>query len=556
MRGLGPAREGAGFRVWTAVKILGGLAVFIFGMSLMSEGLQTIAGGRFQRILEALTSNRWIGALVGFGVTSVIQSSSVTTTMLVGFVNAGLMTFTASVAVTMGAAVGTTVTAQIVAFDIGNWAFLMIIIGFALYFFSSGRKYKFIGEALLGLGLIFLGLVLMKEAVAPLKDMAWFKSLLNAAIRSPFLGIMIGILLTAIVQSSSATTGMMVAMALSGILPGGIDGLRIAVPFALGANIGTSITAILASIGTSRPAKRTAVANVLYRVIGVIIFLPFLPLYYEFIEWAFGGMSLARQIAMANTCFNVIILIIGLPLLKPFIKLVKLVVRGEDPPVHRDTLAIDPHTLHSPWAALLAANTEAAYMGRIASEMLDESIALMGKMNRATKQDLLQKERIVDNIAQSVTVYLSKLSRETLDDNESRRLVSLMHAVNDIERAADHAENIMYLAQTRAENRLDFPKSSLEELDRISSAVSIMFAGIVEAFEEQDMEKAERYQYGEHEVDEMASQFRGNNIIKLNNSMIDPESAVIFMDVLTNLERVGDLANNVGYAIRGELSKL
>ncbi len=542
--------------MWTAIKILGGLAVFIFGMTLMSEGFQTLAGGRFQRVLEKLTSNRWMGAIVGTGVTAIIQSSSVTTTMLVGFVNAGLMTFTASVAVTMGAAIGTTITAQIVAFDIGNWAFLLIIIGFGLNFFSSGRKYKFIGEGLLGLGLIFLGLVLMKDAVAPLKDMAWFKSLLEMAVQNPLLGVLAGVILTGIVQSSSATTGMMVAMALSGILPGGTEGLRIAVPFVLGANIGTTVTALLASIGTSRPAKRTAVANFLYKTLGVIVILPLLPLLYSFITWAFGSMSLARQIAMAHTAISLVMLALGLPLLNPFIKLVKLVVRGEDPPAHRDPLAISPHTLHSPWAALLAANKEAAYMGNVASEMIGQSLELVNKMSRSGKQDLLQKERIVDNIAQSITIYLSKLSREVLDDRESSKLISLMHAVNDIERAADHAENIMYLAQTRSENRLEFPKTSRDELSAISSSVIEMFGGIIEAFADDDPVKAEEYQYHEHNVDEMASKFRGNNIIRLNNEMIDPETAVVFIDILSNLERIGDLANNVGYATRRELSKL
>ncbi len=542
--------------MWTLVRILGGLAVFIFGMTLMSDGFQTLAGGRFQRVLEALTSNRWIGALVGTGVTSIIQSSSVTTTMLVGFVSAGLMTFTASVAVTMGTAVGTTITAQIVAFDIGNWASLLIIFGFSLYFFSSGRKYKFTGEGLLGLGLIFLGLVLMKDAVAPLKDMAWFRSLLHAAIQNPFLGIAIGIVLTGIVQSSSATTGMMVAMALAGVIPGGMAGLKVAIPFVLGANIGTTVTAMLASIGTSRPARRTAVANVLFKTIGVMIFIPFLPLYERFINWAFGSLSLARQIAMSHTCFAIIITLIGLPLLNPFIKLVKLVVRGDDPPAHRDPLAIDPHTLHSPWVALLAANKETAYMGRIASDMIAQSLDLVQKMNRGVKQDLLQKERIVDNLAESITIYLSKLSREELDDTESRKLVSLMHAVNDIERAADHAENIMYLAQSKSESKLEFPNSSKEELAKISSAAQEMFSGIIQAFEDEDVEKAEQYQYHEHSVDEMASQFRSNNIVRLNNDLMTPQTAVVFIDILTNLERIGDLANNVGYAIRGDLTKL
>lgn len=542
--------------MWTLVKILGGLAVFIFGMTLMSEGFQTLAGGRFQRILEKLTSNRWVGGLVGVGTTAVIQSSSVTTTMLVGFVNAGLMTFTASVAVTMGAAIGTTITAQIVAFDIGNWAFLLIIVGFSLYFFSSGRKYKFIGEGLLGLGLIFLGLVLMKEAVAPLKDVAWFKSLLGASIKNPFLGITLGVLLTAIVQSSSATTGMMVAMALSGVIPPGMDGLRVAVPFTLGANIGTTITAILASLGTSRPARRAAVANVMFKTLGVLLFLPFLPFYERFINWAFGGLPLARQIAMSHTLFAIVIAAIGLVLLDPFIRLVKFVVRGEDPPIHRESLAVDPHTLRSPWAALLAANNETAYMGKLAKEMLSQSVDLVEKMNRGGKQDVMQKERIVDNLAESIIMYLSKLSREALDEAESKKLISLMHAVNDIERAADHAQNILFLAQNKAENKLELPESSREELAMISDAVKEMLTGIMEAFEENDPQKAERYQLIEHSVDEMASRFRSNNIVRLNNDLMNPQAAVVFIDILTNLERIGDLANNVGYTIRGELSRL
>ncbi len=188
--------------------------------------------------------------------------------------------------------------------------------------------------------------------------------------------------------------------------------------------------------------------------------------------------------------------------------------------------------------------------------MISQSLDLVQKMNRGMKQDLLQKERIVDNLAEPITIYLSKLSREVLDDAESNKLVCLMHSVNDLERAADHAENIMYLAQSKAENRLEFPDTSVEELGRLSSAVREMFNGIVQAFAEEDTEKAEEFQFQEHSVDEMASQFRNNNIVRLNNDLMKPQAAVVFIDILTNLERIGDLANNVGYAIRGEISKL
>ena len=542
--------------MWIAIKLLGGLAIFLFGMSLMSEGFQTLAGGRLQKTLETLTRNRWVGAAVGAGFTAIIQSSSVTTVMLVGFVNAGLMTFTAAVAVIFGAGIGTTITAQIVAFDIGNWAYLLVAIGFPLYFFSTGRKYKFTGEGILGLGLIFLGMVLMKDAVHPLGEMAWFMSLLNATVRSPFLGVLIGTVLTAIVQSSSATTGMMIAMAMSGIIPGGTEGLRIAIPFILGANVGTCATAMLASIGANREAKRTAVAHVLYKVIGVIIFLPLLPVFYRFMSWAFGGATLARQIALSHTVFNVIMTLLMLPLIHPFVKLVKAVVRGDDPPEHRDPLAIEPHILHSPWAALAQASQEVAYMGNLASEMISDSLDLVEKMNRSIRQNLLQKEKIVDNLAESAMEYLSKLSRETLDDEQAERLAALMHAVTDIERAADHAENIMYLASARHEGRYQFSDVAWDELQTMSERVKEMFNGVIEAFEEDDSEKAERYQYYEHSVDDMKRKFRNKHIARLNAGTCGPAAGAVFLDILSNLERIGDLANNIGYVTRGELGSL
>ncbi|MBU4301988.1 MAG: Na/Pi cotransporter family protein [Actinobacteria bacterium] len=542
--------------MWIAIGLLGGLAIFMFGMSLMSEGFQILAGGRLQRTLEALTRNRWVGAGVGTGVTAIIQSSSVTTVMLVGFVNAGLMTFAASVAVIFGANVGTTITAQLVAFDIGNWALFLVAIGFPLYFFSTGRKLKFTGEGILGLGLLFLGMVLMKDAVDPLSEAAWFLSLLDFATHNPFLGVLFGAVLTGIVQSSSATTGMIIAMAMSGIIPGGTEGLRIAIPFILGANIGTCVTALLASIGTNRQAKRTAVAHVLFNVAGAIIFLPLLPLFYRFISGVFGGVSLARQIAISHTVFNITMALIMLPLIKPFVKLVKYIVRGEDPLEHRNPLAVEPHVLHSPWAALDQASQEVAYMGHLAGEMISDSVGLIRKMNRSTRQNLVQKERIVDNLAEATTEYLSKLSRETIDDEQAERLAGLMHAVYDIERAADHAENIMYLASTRHEGRYRFSDAAWDELQTISERVEEMFNGVIQAFEEDDAEKAEQYQYYEHSVDEMKRDFRKKHIARLNAGTCGPAAGVVFLDILSNLERVGDLANNVGYVTRGYLARL
>ena len=544
--------------MWIAIRVLGGLAIFIFGMSLMSEGFQTLVGGRLQRILEGFTRNRWSGAGLGAIITSIIQSSSVTTVMLVGFVNAGLMTMTAAVAVTMGAAIGTTITAQIIAFDIGNWAMVLIIIGFSLYFMSTGRKYKFIGEGILGLGIIFLGLFLMKEAVEPLKEASWFLSMMKSSASNPLWGILIGVVLTAIAQSSSATIGMIIAVAASGVF--GVltpaEALAVTIPFILGANIGTTVTALLASIGTNRPAKRTAIAGLMFKILGVLLFLPFLVPFRNLILWLFGGASLARQIAMAHTFFSVITTLIFLSLLNPFVRLVKYVVRGEEPPEHRDSLAVDPRVLHSPWTALTQAAQEISYMGRLSLEMVEESVGILKRMNRSVRQNIMQKETIVDNLAEAVTVYLSKTSQQSLDNDQAERLIGLMHAVNDIERLADHAENITYLALNRHENRMDFSDTGWLELDMLYEKVREMYAGILDAFSNDDPEGARQYQTYEGEVDMLASRFRKNDIGRVNQGVCIPTAGVIFLDVLSNLERIGDLANNIGHVTTGELSRI
>ncbi|MDD3719092.1 MAG: Na/Pi cotransporter family protein [Actinomycetota bacterium] len=550
--------------IWFGILVLfGGLGMFLYGMILMNEGLQLAAGDRLRRMLETFTKTRYRGLAAGAGVTALIQSSSATTVMLVGFVNAGLMTFTQSLGVILGADIGTTITAQMVAFNVILYlSFPCIGIGLLLYMVGNRRVVKYSGEIVLGFGLLFLGMEIMKGAMAPLKSSGVFESWVSSLGNNWFLGVLLGIIITSIVQSSSATTSLVVAMGATGLLSiGGTDPLSIAIPVILGCNIGTCITAWIASIGTSLPAKRVAWAHYIFKIGGVIIVLPFLAWLPDLVRWVSdalgtGSDNIGRQIAWAHTIFNVLLTMIFLPFLPQFAALIKKIKKGTEPEILRDPLFLDPRIFHSPAVALEMARKEITRMGRITLDMLRTSLGYLKKLDRGGKKYVLEMESIVDGLANSITEYLSKLSQEPLTNEQSEQLVGFMHAVNDIERIGDHAENIMYLAVNKMESGEGFTESAAVELDELSDTVFEMYGGIVEAFETQDSDAAGNFQNLEHLVDEMASRFRDNHLKRLNRGECNGTVGVIYLDTLSNLERVGDLANNVGHVTTGELQKL
>jgi phosphate:Na+ symporter len=550
--------------IWFGIIVLiGGLGMFIYGMVLMNEGLQLAAGDRLRRMLETFTKTRYRGLAAGTGVTALIQSSSATTVMLVGFVNAGLMTFTQSLGVILGADIGTTITAQIVAFNVILYlSFPCIGIGLLLYMVGNRRVVKYSGEILLGFGLLFLGMEIMKGAMVPLKNSGTFEGWITSLGSHWFLGLLLGIIITSIVQSSSATTSLVVAMGATGVLSiGGADPLRIAIPIILGCNIGTCITAWIASIGTSLPAKRVAWAHYIFKITAVVLVLPFLAWYPTLVRWVSEGLgaspdNIGRQIAWAHTIFNVILTLIWLPFVPQFAALIKKIKKGTEPEIMRDPLFLDPRIFHSPALALEMARKEITRMGRLTLEMLHSAVGYLKKIDRSGKKQLLEMESIVDSLAHSITEYLSKLSQEPLADEQSDKLAGYMHAVNDIERIGDHAENIMYLAVNKMESGHGFTPSAAIELEELSETTFEMYEGIIDAFEREDPAAAQHFQNLEHLVDEMASKFRGNHLKRLNRGECDGTVGVIYLDTLSNLERVGDLANNVGHVTTGELEKL
>lgn len=550
--------------IWFGIIVLfGGLGLFLYGMIVMGEGLQLAAGDRLRRILETFTKNRFRGLVAGTAVTSLIQSSSATTVMLVGFVNAGLMTFPQTLGVILGADIGATVTAQIVAFDVILYlSFPCIGIGLLMYMASSHRVVKYSGELILGFGLLFLGMEVMKGAMAPLKASGTFESWITALGNNWLLGLLLGLVITSIVQSSSATTSMLVAMGATGLLGiGGADPLRIAVPIMLGCNIGTCITAWIAAIGASLPAKRVAWAHYLFKIIAVLVMLPFLAWYPTLVRWVSDALGAApdnvgRQIAWAHTIFNVILAFAFLPFLTPYARLIKAIKRGKEPEIERDPLFLDPRIFLSPSIALEMARKEITRMGRITLDMLRLGLGYLKKPERGVKKHLMEMETIVDGLAYAIIEYLSKLSQETLADEQSEQLVGFMHAVNDIERIGDHAENIMYLAANKLDGGSGFTESASAEMDKIFDTVFEMYGGIIDAFEGQDALLAQHYQNLEYMVDEMASEYRSNHLRRLNRGECDATVGVIYLDTLSNLERIGDLANNVGHVTTGELEKL
>lgn len=550
--------------IWLGmIMLLGGLGLFLYGMGLMGEGLQLAAGERLRRILETFTRNRFRGVAVGALVTAIIQSSSATTVILVGFVNAGLMTLTQSLGVILGADIGTTVTAQIVAFNAVLYlSFPCIITGLVLFMLGNRRVVKYTGQIVMGFGVLFLGMELMKGGMDPLKASGTFERWITTYGSNWFIGLMLGLIITSIVQSSSATTSMLVAMGSTGVLSiGGADPLKIAIPIILGCNIGTCITAWIASIGTSVHAKRVAYAHYLFKISAVLVMLPLLPWYPKLVKWVAdatsgGSVSVARQIAWSHTLFNVILVILWLPFLDPFKRFILFLKRGGESAPQRDPLYLDPRIFRSPSTALEMARKEIVRMARLTLEMLKKSMAFMEKIDRTGKRALLEEESIVDGLAHNIIDYLSKLSQEHLSDEQSEILTGMMHAVNDIERIGDHAENIMYLASSKNESGLQFSEAGEAELEEISTAVLQMYEGMIEAFEDEDREKARHFKNLEGEIDDMASRFRRNHLARLNRRECTGEAGVIFLDTLSNLERVGDLANNLGHVVAGELSQL
>ncbi|MGS6945582.1 Na/Pi cotransporter family protein [Clostridioides difficile] len=524
------------------ISLIGGLGLFLYGMSLMGEGLQKSAGDKLKKIIELLTSNVVMGVLVGTIVTGIIQSSSATTVMVVGFVNAGIMNLSQAIGVIMGANIGTTVTAQLVSFNLEGIAPIALGIGILFYLFTSNQKTKHLSEILIGFGILFTGMEFMKDAVAPLAEYKAFTDALLYFSKNPVLGILAGFAITGIVQSSSASMGMLIALASQGILP-----LSSALPILYGDNIGTCVTSLLSSVGASRNARRAAVMHLSFNVIGTIIFMLVLNKPISAIVTHFDPTDTARQIANAHTLFNLTNVIILLPFSKYIVKLANrlIPIKETESEIVNNTKYLDERMFSTPSIALGNTVQEVVRMGHKATNSLEHSIA--GFLNKSNEDinKAFESEKVVNKLQKDILNYLLKLSKEPLRDDEHFRTDLLFNTVNDIERVSDHAENIAELAMSVKEMNISFSDSAIREIYEIYNKTITNFKDALIVLDVKDFELANKVLEVENEVNYLEKTFRNSHMIRLNNGSCTIDAGVLYLDLLTNLERISDHSTNI-----------
>jgi phosphate:Na+ symporter len=509
----------------------------------MSEALQFIAGDRMRHLIGTLTRTPLRGLFVGILVTILIQSSSGTTVMTVSFVNAALMTLNQAIGVIMGANIGTTVTAQIIAFKIKDFALPFVALGVALAMFGKSKTQRYAGNGIVGFGLLFLGMQTMENATSFL---AQRRDLFLAMENHPILGVIAGMFVTMIVQSSAATIGLTMAMASQGLLS-----LDAALPIILGDNIGTTITAILASIGTTRPAKQAAVAHVLFNLFGVTIFMCFLPLY----RWLLvqTASDIGRQLANAHSIFNIANAVIFLPFTAPFARLIQKIIPSGDihkiqGPVYLDRRLIEA----SSTAAVEAVKDELMHMGNIVLNMASiVRRCYLEKPNERLQEEFQESENSVNAINRAISTYASEIWQRGLSGEVSTVLGCYVNAAGDLERVGDHFENLTELSETRLDNGSHFSGQAESEFWDMYDTVEMAVRSALESLKDEDIAKADDIiENVEKRIDVQEKQYRKNHIGRLNRGECDPEKGVIFIDVLSNLERIGDHSHNIAFFTR------
>ncbi|MCD6321528.1 MAG: Na/Pi cotransporter family protein [Clostridiales bacterium] len=536
--------------------LFGGLAIFIFGMNEMSSGLKKIAGDRLRKILKVLTGNPIVGILMGVLVTALMQSSSATTVMVIGFVAARLITLPQAIAVILGANIGTTVTAQLVAFKIGAYAYPITAIGFVLMFFFKKKSIKNFGQTIFAFGLLFVGLNLMGDVMKPLAQSQQFADLMVHIHDVPILGLLVSTGMTLIVQSSSATIAVLQKLA---IAPGP-DGanlipLALALPFLFGSNIGTTITAIFASVGAGISARRAAFAHAIFNILGSILFMFLITPFSRFILWITPDTAnVSRQIANAHTIFNVINTLLWLPFIKYLAKFVQLVIPGQDTVIENRPLYLDIKMLSSPSIAMNLVTKELVRMAELSTQMMDTAEKAFIESDMIAIKKVHEIEEVVDMLQHEIVHYLSKLlASEQLTENQSIRLTGLLHIVSDIERIGDYCDNIADSAEVRIDKKLPFTDNGIKELIEAFELVTDMVAVTVNALQQYDDTIAKNVISREYLVDEMERTLREAHIERLNKAQCHPHSGLIFIELIHNLERIGDHCKNIAEAILNDV---
>lgn len=527
--------------------LLGGLGLFLYGMKLMGDGLEMAAGSRLKKIVEKLTRNKYMGALVGLIVTMVIQSSSSTTVMVVGFVNAGLMTLAQATGVIMGANIGTTVTGLLIAIKLNDLAPIAIFIGVVMIMFIKKTSYKHVGQIIAGFGILFMGMTNMGDALAPLSESQMFKDMMST-FSNPLIGVLIGLVFTAIIQSSSASVGVLMALAGQGVVP-----IESAVFVIFGQNIGTCVTAVLSCIGTNRTAKRTATVHLLFNIIGATLFIC-ISLFTPFISWVKMAApdNILMQISIVHITFNVVTTAILLPLSDYLVKLACIVIPGEDEKREAKSLKfLDARILKTPPIAVAQVLKEVARMGDLARKNYLMAMDMLFTGNVEKMEELEDNEEVLNFLNTNITEYLVKINSLELEDNDRKLVGALFHVVSDFERIGDHGENIAEQAIQLQTTKTTFSEQALQELHQMQDKVISVLDDSCRLFQERkmDFDLAYKINSTEDSIDDMAKACKENHVSRLNQSLCTAQGGAIYNDLITNLERIADHSTNIAFAL-------
>ncbi|MGE7675838.1 Na/Pi cotransporter family protein [Lysinibacillus sp. NPDC094403] len=536
---------------WQSIlfQFLGGLGVFLFSIKFMGDGLQKSADDRLREWLNRFTTNPLMGVLVGIVVTVCIQSSSATTVITVGLVSAGFLTLRQAIGIIMGANIGTTITAFIIGINIGVYFYPLLAIGAGLLFFFKKSTYQYIGQILFGFGGLFLGLELMSASMQTLHQLADFASLTIHLSDQPIIGIFLGTVFTLLVQSSTATVGV-----LQGLYAEHLIGLDSALPILFGENIGTTITAVLASLGASIYAKRAAAAHVLFNIIGTFIFMVFFTPFMHYVQWISGLFHLEAkmQIAIAHGSFNIINMMIQLPFIGGLAALVTKLVPGHDGNIDVTTKHLDPSFIDSsPAIALGQAKEEVLRMGEHALHGLEETFLYMKTGEAAHIPTVLQLEMALNHLDKEITNYLVMVSKQPLSRADSVRHHTLLTNVRDIERIGDHFENILELLQYKDHHEVNLSKSARQDLIGMFSLAIEAVRKSIAALDTASLSLAQEVTELESLIDDMEDKLRQKHIARLNTNECNGAAGIVYTDIVSNLERIGDHAVNIADSILG-----
>lgn len=539
------------------IPFVGGLGMFIYGMQIMAQGLENAAGNKMKSLLEVLTRNKLMGVLLGAAITAVIQSSSATTVMVVGFVNASIMNLTQAMGVIMGANIGTTVTGWLVSsvewaefLSPSKLAPIAVIIGVIIMLTGKRRSTKDISSIIIGFGLLFIGITTMSSAVAPLQESEGFRSIFVTLGHNPILGILAGALVTAVIQSSSASVGILQSLAAAGLVP-----FSAAIYIIMGQNIGTCVTAMLSSMGAKKNAKTAALMHLLFNIIGTVIFSVIAILYFEVLNpFAGTGIITQTQISMVHTIFNIGTTVLLFPASNLIIKMAKKIGRVEEAEYDDSKVLLDDRILQTPSIALQSTVKEVARMGDIVAESLKVAKNVLFTENYDDITFLKEEESKVDKLSAGITEYAIKLGALQISEKEHQDVAHLLQMVSDMERVSDYCENISEFAENLYQKKISFSDVGTEQLKEMMEVCVDSYLYALESFKELSKEKALKVIEKETRADDLEITLRNKHIKRLASGQCNTEAGIVFLDTLVCLERVSDHARNIAEEVMEQIA--